>query len=97
MTGQRVAARTPAEMAAFWRRWRKGFVGGMVLLTAAIGLAWLVFGSGSAQPARKGLPIWVTLPSIYAIFLGYGFLSWRTAKHAFLSGKSADQALRARS
>ncbi len=87
---------TAEEVTALFRRWRRSTVWALVILTATIFLAFIVFGGPKEKPNPSAIPVWISLPAIYAIFGLYSLFNWRAVKRDFLAGKSADDALRAR-
>lgn len=92
--------RDPAEVTALFQRWRIRTAIGFALLTGALLLAYLVFGqntpttdgSGAGQLRSTILKLLV----LYAIFAVYYVVNWHSVKRSFLSGKSADDALKVR-
>jgi hypothetical protein len=83
---------------ALFRRWARSTAQGFALLTVGIVGVYYLLGSdhGDAVSAKPAVPAYVLLSAIYAIFVGYSFFNWRAVRAAFLSGESADKALRKR-
>lgn len=88
--------RDPAEVQALFRRWCKGMVLVMLGLTVVICLAYVTLDGHKTVSPRPSISAWKSLPLIYLVFVAYGAINWRSVKRAFLAGKSADEAMKAK-
>lgn len=76
---------------ALFLRWRKAALIGMGLVTAVMVLAWFILPLQGMWLVRLAM-----LAAIYAVFGLVYWRHWLVVKKAYLSGKTARQALRTR-